>query len=129
MKFVVVGFPFFNEFACRVLTRVTSLPDVKVAAVTLDPLEALPQQLWPLLCGHWRLEEMRDPDQMRWALSELSKLHGPIHRLFSPVEHVQIVCARMREELGLPGMSLEATLNFRDKARMKDLFDRAGIPC
>ncbi len=129
MRFVVIAFPFFNEYGCRVLSRLTSLPDVKVAAVTHDPLEALPDQLLPLLCGHWRVQELRELDQLRWAVRGLSAQHGPVYRLFSPTEHLQTVCAELRTELGLPGLSIEASHNFRDKARMKELLHGAGIPC
>ena len=36
---------------------------------------------------------------------------------------------RVRERLGIEGMGVEQALNFRDKARMKDVLRGAGIPC
>lgn len=129
MKLVVTAFPFFNEHDCRVLEAVASLPDVQVAAVTHDAEECLPPNLRWTLAGHWRISECRDLDQLRWAVHGLSARLGPVHQLFSPIEHLQTVCAELRAELGLHGMSPETTRNFRDKARMKDLLRHAGVPC
>jgi hypothetical protein len=129
MKLVVTPFPFFSEHNCHVVKAIASLPDVKVAAVTHDPETLLPPEYRDVLCGHWRVQELRDIGQLRWAVQELSARHGPVHQLFSPIEHLQTVCARLRTELGIRGMSVEATQNFRDKALMKDLLRGAGIPC
>ena len=38
-----------------------------------------------------------------------------------------VLAARIREELGLPGMTVEQTLPFRDKELMKQVLDAAGI--
>jgi biotin carboxylase len=35
----------------------------------------------------------------------------------------------VRAHLGLPGLSVQAAENFRDKSTMKRVFERAGIPC
>lgn len=129
MKFVITAFPFFSEHNCHVLQAIASLPGVKVAAATHDPEELLPPQYRGVLCGHWRVQDLRILDQLRWAVRELSARHGPVHQLFSPIEHLQTTCAQLRAELGIPGMSVEATRNFRDKARMKDLLRQAGVPC
>ena len=38
-----------------------------------------------------------------------------------------VLAARIREQLGLPGMTVEQTLPFRDKELMKQVLDAAGI--
>ena len=38
-----------------------------------------------------------------------------------------VLAARIREDLGLPGMTIEQTLPFRDKELMKQVLDAAGI--
>ena len=38
-----------------------------------------------------------------------------------------LLAARLREELGLPGLTVAQTVPFRDKERMKQLLDAAGI--
>ena len=68
------------------------------------------------------------PDQVESYL-ELARRHGPIDRLFSALEMLQVPMAEARERLGVPGMSAEAARNFRDKARMKDVLRAAGLPC
>ncbi len=42
-------------------------------------------------------------------------------------EPYMILAARLREELGLPGLTVQQTLPFRDKERMKQLLDAAGL--
>ena len=39
-----------------------------------------------------------------------------------------ILAARIREAFGLPGMTVEQTVPFRDKERMKQVLDAAGHP-
>ncbi len=43
--------------------------------------------------------------------------------------YTQEPLAQVRETLGIPGMTLEVARNFRDKARMKEVFRRAGVAC
>ena len=38
-----------------------------------------------------------------------------------------LLAARLREAIGAPGMSVEQTIPFRDKGRMKEVLDAAGI--
>ena len=38
-----------------------------------------------------------------------------------------ILAARIRESFGLPGMTVEQTVPFRDKERMKQVLDAAGV--
>ena len=42
-------------------------------------------------------------------------------------EPYMLLAARLREELGLPGLTVQQTLPFRDKERMKQLLDAAGL--
>jgi len=42
-------------------------------------------------------------------------------------EPLLVVAARIRERLGLPGMTVAETVPFRDKEAMKQVLDRAGI--
>ena len=130
-KFIIISFPHFTHHTIRVTECALGLPDVKVGLVTHDPIEGLREDLREKVAGHWRtgLWELLEPPTMAWAVSELSKRHGPVHRLISPQEHVQGVCAAVREEMGIPGPSVEVTSNFRDKARMKDMLRAAGVPC
>ena len=42
-------------------------------------------------------------------------------------EPYMLLAARLREELGLPGLTVEQTVPFRDKERMKELLGAAGL--
>ena len=62
----------------------------------------------------------------------LAALRGlAAHVRFDQVECLwepdMILAARMREELGLPGMTVAETVPFRDKEKMKQVLDAAGI--
>jgi hypothetical protein len=128
MPFVIFVAPFFNETAVRYIDAALSLPDVRLAVISQDPQAALPHHLSSRLAGHWRVDLVLDASQVAHAAYELSQRHGPIHRLFSGLEHVQAAVAQVREWLGIAGMSVEGALNFRDKARMKALLRAAGLP-
>jgi hypothetical protein len=68
-------------------------------------------------------------DQLVWATRELAFRKGPVERLFGAYEQLQVPLAEARATLGLPGLSVEAATNFRDKARMKTLLRANGVPC
>jgi biotin carboxylase len=42
-------------------------------------------------------------------------------------EPYMMLAARLREELGVPGLTVEQTVPFRDKERMKEVLDAAGL--
>jgi biotin carboxylase len=54
---------------------------------------------------------------------------GRLDGLLGMLEQLQVPLAKVREHLDLPGMRTEQALNFRDKARMKNLLRAAGLPC
>lgn len=51
----------------------------------------------------------------------------PIHRVECLWEPYMILAARIRERLGLPGLTVEKTVPYRDKEVMKRVLDAAGI--
>ena len=52
-----------------------------------------------------------------------------VERLEAVVEAHVLPAARVREKLGIPGMSVESTFLCRDKPAMKDALRKAGVPC
>jgi biotin carboxylase len=129
MLFVVYVTPFFQDWAIRELLAVADVPDVRLGVISQDPQERLPEGVRARIAGHWRIDDTLDAGQLIWAAGELAARHGPIWRMFSGQEHTQLPVAEARAALGVPGMSVEATRNFRDKARMKDVLRAAGVPC
>jgi biotin carboxylase len=45
------------------------------------------------------------------------------------LEQLQVPLAQVRDALGIPGMDEESARNVREKARMKTVLGRAGVPC
>lgn len=129
MPLVVYVTPFFSENATRNIAAAVELPGVRLAVISQAPLEELPTHLRQRLVGHWRVEDALASDQLLGAAEGLSAQHGTIDRLISAQEQLQVQVAEVREWLGIAGMRPEAALNFRDKARMKDVLRAAGVPC
>jgi hypothetical protein len=127
--FVVYPVPFLNEGAAQTLQAILTVPKVRLAVVSQDPEERLSEELRRQLVGHWQVDDALDSGQITWAAGELANQHGPIDRLFTASEHLQLQVAEARERLGIPGMSVETTRSFRDKARMKEVLRAAGVPC
>lgn len=59
-------------------------------------------------------------------VAEIAK-HVPIDRVECLWEPYMVLAARLREVLGLPGLTVEQTLPFRDKELMKQMVDAAGL--
>lgn len=128
MPFVILAAPFFNAIATRFIETTLSLPDVQLGVISQDALDQLRPDLQSQLVGHWRVESLVDAGQLAHAARELGQQRGPIHRLFSGQEQLQVAVAQTREWLSIPGMDVETALNFRDKGRMKYLLYTHGVP-
>ncbi|MEO5741615.1 MAG: ATP-grasp domain-containing protein [Vicinamibacterales bacterium] len=121
--------PYFTETAKRFIAATLGVPDIRVAVVSQDPLEALPPAVAPRIPAHWRIDDSLDPRQVEHAARALAEQHGRIHRLLGIVEQIQVPLAEVRERLGIDGMRVAEAQNFRDKAQMKERLRAAGIPC
>jgi biotin carboxylase len=129
MPFVIFAAPWFTENAVRFIEATAGVPGVRLAVVSLEPQELLAPRLRDRLVAHWRVEDIFDPEQLAHAARRLSKHRNPIHRFYGSNEQLQVPLAEAREMLGVEGMSAEATRNFRDKSRMKNVLREAGVPC
>ncbi|MGE0710703.1 MAG: ATP-grasp domain-containing protein [Planctomycetota bacterium] len=121
--------PFAFETSLRFLEAALGLPGVRVGVVGADPIERLGPALARRLAGHWRVADPLDPRAIVAGVVGLQKQMGPIARLVGVLEEAQVPLAVARAELGLPGLDPDSALNFRDKARMKDVLTKAGVPC
>src|SRR5690606_27965479 len=63
------------------------------------------------------------------TLTEVQKSTGPVYRLLGATEQLQVPMAEARQTLAIAGMSVDTAMNFRDKSRMKTLFQENKIPC
>ena len=125
--FVVFAAPLLSDNAMRMVEAIVTLPGVRLGVITHDPADALKHLHGSV--AHWRVSNILNVDDLVWATRELEFRKGTVERLFGAYEQLQVPLAQARETLGLPGLSVEAATNFRDKARMKTLLRASGLPC
>ncbi len=128
MTVVIFVAPIFSPAASQMIEAAASLFGVQLAVIAQEPLERLSPIIAARLVGHWRIDDITIAEQLEWATRELSARLGPIHRLFGAYEQAQLPLALVRERLGIPGLPSAAAMNFRDKARMKDVLRAASVP-
>jgi hypothetical protein len=130
MRTVFFVVPFFMEATLRFVSGTARLPGVRLGLISQDPVERLPEPLRRQIAGHWRIPDALDARQIAAAVDGLAQQLGrqPDH-LIASLEQLQVPLAIVRELLGLPGLSVQAAENFRDKSTMKRVFEAAGLPC
>jgi biotin carboxylase len=129
VRSVVFVVPFFMEATLRFVSGTARLPDIRLGLVSQDPLERLPEDLRSRIAAHWRVDNALDAQQIAAAVAGLTRQIGPPERLIGSLEQLQVPLAQVRAQLGLPGLSVQAAENFRDKSTMKSVFEHAGLPC
>jgi biotin carboxylase len=129
MRNVVFVVPFFMEATLRFVAGAASLSGVRLAIVSQDPVERLPDDLRAHVAAHWRIDDALDPRQIAIGVEGVSRQIGPVERLIGSLEQLQVPLAHVRAHLKLPGLSVEAAQRFRDKSVMKTVFERTGLPC
>jgi hypothetical protein len=110
--------PYFSRGLARVGARVFGIGD--------QPPGALPDVARAALSDYLQVRNLWDEEAVvdqvrRWTARR------PLDRAECLWEPGMLLAARLREELGLPGMTLAETVPFRDKERMKEALDAAGI--
>jgi biotin carboxylase len=107
-------------------TRALAWAGARVLGVSDQPEGALPHEARNNLAAYLQVPNLMDEDAVVEA----------VKRWTSPVRVDRIEClwepgvllaARLREALGVEGMSVEETLAFRDKDRMKQVLNAAGV--
>ncbi|MGB5249166.1 MAG: hypothetical protein WBO47_06070 [Gammaproteobacteria bacterium] len=126
---VIFAAPFLMDATARFIAGATHLSGVDVTLISQDPAERLPVDIRQRLAGHWRVDDALDPAQLVAAARQLEQRYGRPRRMIAALEQLQVPLARAREEMGIPGLSVDAALNFRDKSRMKTVLRDNGLPC
>ncbi|MDZ4772862.1 MAG: ATP-grasp domain-containing protein [Planctomycetota bacterium] len=130
MRNVIFVAPFALDATMRFVTPAASLPGVRLAIIGQESADSLPKELRDKLSAHYRVEDAMRPDQLLAAVKQISKSwDGKVDRLIAILEQLQVPVAEVRAKLGLPGLSVEAAHNFRDKSRMKSVLRANDIPC
>lgn len=105
------------------------LPGVDLTVISEDPAELIPSGIRGRLAGHWRVDDALDPRQLVEGARNLELKFGKAERFIAALEQLQVPLAAAREMMGIEGMSVEASINFRDKSRMKKVLHDAGVAC
>jgi formate-dependent phosphoribosylglycinamide formyltransferase (GAR transformylase) len=107
-------------------TRALAWAGARVLGVSDQPEGALPDEARDNLAAYLQVPNLMDEDAVVEA----------VKRWTSPVRVDRVEClwepgvllaARLREALGVEGMSVEETVPFRDKDRMKQVLNAAGV--
>ena len=115
------GYPIEMSYFTRGLAAVGA----RVIGVGDQPPHAVPEAARHAL-AHYEHVSLADEGAVMAALHGLSK-HVRIDQVECLWEPYMLLAARIREAFGLPGMTVEQTVPFRDKEEMKRRLDAAGI--
>jgi hypothetical protein len=116
------GYPPEMEQFARGLAAVGA----RVYGIGDTPQAGLTQTCRDALSGYLQLRNLWDEHQTVEAVRQWSR-SVRIDRVECQWEPGMILAAKLREALGLPGMTTEQTIPFRDKETMKLRLDAAGI--
>ena len=101
---------------------------VKVVGVGDSPKETLPERCRRALSNYVRIPSMFDEESAcREIVREVRAAGVTFDRVETLWEPLVMLAARVRHALGVPGLTPEQALPFRDKELMKRKLDAAGI--
>jgi hypothetical protein len=106
-------------------TRALAAVGATVIGVGDQPTSALPEAAREVL-AHYEHVTLSNEGAVLGALHGLAR-HVSVDRVECLWEPYMFLAARIRESFGVPGMTVEQTVPFRDKERMKQAIDAAGI--
>ena len=107
-------------------TRGLGQAGVVVIGLGDQPAAALPAAARDALDHYVQVGSLAADNEVSATVRELAR-QVRIDQVECLWEPYMILAARLREELGLPGLTVQQTLPFRDKERMKQLLDAAGL--
>ena len=126
---VIFVAPFFLTTTLRFVAGAARLPGINLSLISQGAAESLPSTIRGALAAHWRVNDALDPDQLVKATQALTQKLGPPTRMIGALEQLQVPLAQARGVLGIDGLDTASAVNFRDKSRMKDVLNAAGVPC
>ncbi|MGH2570564.1 MAG: ATP-grasp domain-containing protein [bacterium] len=110
--------PYFTRGLAEVGATVIGLGD--------QPEGALPELARRHLSAYVHVRSFADEDAVRAEARRIAA-KVRIDRVECLFELVMVLGAKIREDLGMPGLGVEQTIAFRDKEIMKQRLDEAGI--
>ncbi|WP_433654515.1 ATP-grasp domain-containing protein [Nocardia sp. CA-128927] len=74
-----------------------------------------------------QVADVNDVAALGAAVREITERVGPVDELIALSEFTLEIAAQVRENLGIPGPTVDEVAVYRDKVRMKQVLDEAGI--
>ena len=121
--------PNFTANAVRFIEALVSLHDTRLIIISQEPITLLPSWQQSRISIAKEVNDVFDKWTLIKVLTEIQKTTGLIHRILGASEQLQVPMAEARKVLGVEGMDIDSAMNFRDKSRMKMLFNENKIPC
>jgi formate-dependent phosphoribosylglycinamide formyltransferase (GAR transformylase) len=107
-------------------TRGLAAAGASVIGLGDQPADGVPAIARDALAHYIGVGSLAAEDSVAGVVRELAR-QVRIDRVECLWEPYMILAARLREELDLPGLTVAQTVPFRDKERMKQLLDAAGL--
>ena len=107
-------------------TRGLAAAGATVIGVGDQPVHAVPQPAREALAHYLNIGSLANGDAVSAAVRDLAR-HVHLDLVECLWEPYMLLAARLREELGLPGLTIRQTMPFRDKELMKAVLDEAGL--
>jgi formate-dependent phosphoribosylglycinamide formyltransferase (GAR transformylase) len=107
-------------------TRGLGLAGVTAIGLGDQVLDQVPQIARDALAHYTHVGSLADEDQVLTTVRNLARQVN-IDQVECLWEPYMVLAARLRAELGLPGLTVVQTVPFRDKERMKQILDAAGL--
>lgn len=117
--------PSFPREMCD-FTRGLADVGARVFAVGSGPLSAQPALVRASVAGWLEVPNLLAEDDLVQRVVAWARGHR-IHRVEACWEPLVVAAARIRQQLGVPGMSVRTVVGFRDKQVMKERLAAAGL--
>jgi hypothetical protein len=121
--------PNFTANAVRFLDALTSVYNIRLIVISQEPVSLLPAWQQSRIFSSRQIPDVFNSRMLTDTLKDMEKKSGSFHSLLSATEQLQVPLAEARHELRIAGMDIQTAMNFRDKSRMKIIFENNGIPC
>ena len=121
--FISPGYPAEMPFFTRGLAE----QGVRVVGLGDQPQGALPEHARNALSEYLQVRNLWDESATVETVKKWASTIGGIDQVEVLWEPGMLLGARIREALGVPGLTVAETVPFRDKESMKQVLDRAGL--